>query len=123
MQKVEEDEKEKIVFEYNKVEMLRLQGKQVIAKDTKYKTGRIEFYKNEVKIFLDNSFERFSISEIHKHDNGYQLRSENNQGDKCVIAIIRRNGLDLVTAHFIEINMMGMFYISKGFSSDIEFLN
>jgi len=112
-----------VTFYYLKAEMVQLKGKQVVGKKKTNFKGKIEFYKNEIKIFNNNVFERHEIISVIKYENIYQIRTKNNKGDRCVIAITIEDNNKLVTFHYIDMEMMMMFYITKGFTLDIDFYN
>ena len=112
-----------IIFTYNKIDMVGLNGEQVISKESKYLSGRIEFRKNEIKIYTGNNFERFIVDNVVKQLDGYQIHTNNDKGDKCIIAIIKKQGIDFVTAHFIDIERIGMFHIIEGFTLNLDIYN
>ncbi|MCG8321711.1 MAG: hypothetical protein MI921_19565 [Cytophagales bacterium] len=109
-----------IIFTYNKIDMVGLNGEKVISKESKQLNGRIEFKKNEIKIYTENNLERFFINKVVKQLDGYQIHTSNDKGDKCTIAIIKRQGIDFVTTHFIDIEMIGMFHIIEGFTLTLD---
>lgn len=122
-EKMTKDSLNSIVFKYGKMDMVRLNGNQVIGKETKNMKGQIEFKKDEIKVYSGNTFEKFIIDNVIKQDDGYQIETKNNKGDRCTISVIRRQGNDFVTTHFIDIDMMGMFYINEGFTINMEIYN
>lgn len=111
------------VFKYFKTDMVKLKGQAVINKQTKEGNGRIEFTEKEIKIYKGNSFERFVVKNIIRKPDGYQIETLNNKNDKCTIGVLQSKGNNLVTAHFINMEMIAMFYINEGFSLDLKMFN
>lgn len=114
---------ESIDFYYDKIDLVFLKNGQVVGKEVKDISGKILFFKNEIKIYRGNEFERYFISEVIKHPDGYEIRTKNNKNDNCIIGVMEKNGNKLVTTHFIDLEMMGMFHITKNFSLEMGIYN
>jgi len=114
---------ESIDFYYDKIDIVFLKNRQVVGKEVKDISGKILFFKNEIKIYRGNEFERYFITEVVKHSDGYEIRTKNNKNDNCIIGVMEKNGNKLVTTHFTDIGMMGMFHISKNFSLEMGIYN
>lgn len=111
------------VFKYFKIDLVRLKGQTVINKQTKVENGRIEFTEKEIKVYSGNSFERYFVKNIIRKTDGYQIETLNNKNDKCTFGVLQSKGNNLVTAHFVDMEMMAMFYINEGFSLDLKIFN
>ncbi len=116
---IEEMKNNQKVFIYDKMEGVVLKGLQIVKKEPSDLNGRIIFNKSEIKIYANNQFERFYILNSERMEDGILFDTKNNKDDKCKISVVRRNDQDLVIAHLIDLEVMSIFYISKGF--DVQF--
>lgn len=112
---------EPIIFSYNKFDILVLDGQQIIAKDTKLISGNIELYPNHVKVIFNDQFEIFKILDTHKEQDGYQLKGINDVQEDVIFMIIKRQGMNFVSLHLIEENVISLFHITGGFKLNLEF--
>lgn len=116
-------EQDSYTFFFDKFDLLTLNGQTVTSKKSVVKSGRIELFKNTVKINLDGQTNSYQILKSFKNPGGYQLNCNDSDGKRCIVGIISRNGIDYTTLHFIDDGNMTMFEIEKGFTLSINFFN
>lgn len=117
------NDKQKIVFHYSMSDLVQYSGTNAVGKKTYYFNGKVEFYKNEIKAFKNNESDIYKIISVEKYHNRYLFKTINNLGDNCIIVIAKKDGKDLVTIHLVDKEYMIIFYISDGFTLDINMYN
>lgn len=95
----------------------------VISKSTFDNSGHIEFKKNQVTLSAGASQKKFRIEKYVKHKDGYQINAYDPNGERCLIGIINRQGIDFVVFHYIDQSYMLMHHISSGFNLNMKIYN
>jgi len=119
----------KYLFHYNKRQLVLLDGDKMKNQNIELDSGMIEFQKNEILFSSEKGNERFIIDKIQKAPGSDFIGStlfdtDNNLKEKYKISIIHHeNGADLVIIHSIELEVMTIFYINKGFTLDLKIYN
>lgn len=110
-------------FYYEKYDLLTLNGQTVTSKTPTVKSGKIDFFKETVKITQGGKIDSYKVTEAFKKPGGYQLNCIDPNGRRCLVGVISRNGINYVLLHYPADGKMTMFEIQKGFTTEIKFFN
>ena len=110
-------------FTFSKYDRVGLNGSTVINKSTIDQSGSIQFNKNQIRLKNGVSEEIFTIEKCIKQVDGYQINTLDSKGNRCMIGVIKRQGIDFVIFHYLDKSSMLMHHISAGFNLNMNICN
>lgn len=110
-------------FGYSKYDLVGLSGQTVISKTTTEESGIILFQKDAVVLNSNSSKKIFKIEKYIKQRDGYQINTLDQSGQRCIINVINRQGIDFVVFHYVNKSTMNMYHVSSGFNLNMGIYN